>query len=117
MLIARGEKVEIVNAVPPEDILSINTPEQLAEVEAMLQTRLQNNSGVNIMSHDDHKRMKIFSATGGAHLAESICKHLELPLASATVERFPDGEIIVKIERRCSWTRLFHRAINFDASQ
>ena len=40
MMLARGEKVEIVNAVPPEDILSINTPEQLAEVEAMLQTRL-----------------------------------------------------------------------------
>jgi bifunctional UDP-N-acetylglucosamine pyrophosphorylase/glucosamine-1-phosphate N-acetyltransferase len=40
MMLAKGEKVEIVNAVPPEDILSINTPEQLAEVEAMLQTRL-----------------------------------------------------------------------------
>ena len=40
MMRARGEKVEIVNAVTPEDILSINNPEQLAEVEAMLQTRL-----------------------------------------------------------------------------
>jgi bifunctional UDP-N-acetylglucosamine pyrophosphorylase/glucosamine-1-phosphate N-acetyltransferase len=40
MMLARGENVEIVNAVPPEDILSINTPEQLAEVEAMLQSRL-----------------------------------------------------------------------------
>ena len=50
------------------------------------------------MSHDDHKRMKIFSATGGAHLAEAMCKHLELPIAAATVERFPDGEIIVKID-------------------
>ncbi|MBC8522689.1 ribose-phosphate diphosphokinase, partial [PVC group bacterium] len=42
--------------------------------------------------------MKIFSATSGAHLAESMCKHLELPIAAATVERFPDGEIIVKVE-------------------
>ena len=40
MMLARGEKVEIVNAVPPEDILSINTPLQLAEVEAMLEARL-----------------------------------------------------------------------------
>ena len=40
MMLKRGEKVEIVNAVPPEDILSINTPEQLAEVEAMLLLRL-----------------------------------------------------------------------------
>jgi hypothetical protein len=40
MMLKRGEKIEIVNAVPPEDILSINTPEQLAEVEAMLLLRL-----------------------------------------------------------------------------
>ena len=50
------------------------------------------------MSHDDHKQMKIFSATGGAHLAKAMCKHLELPIAAATVEKFPDGEIIVKVE-------------------
>jgi UDP-N-acetylglucosamine diphosphorylase/glucosamine-1-phosphate N-acetyltransferase len=40
MMLERGEKVELVHAVPPEDILSINTPEQLAEVEALLLTRL-----------------------------------------------------------------------------
>ena len=49
------------------------------------------------MSHDDHKRLKIFAATGGKHLAEEMCKHLELPLAAATVECFPDKEIIVKV--------------------
>ena len=49
------------------------------------------------MSHDDHKRMKIFAATGGEHLAAAMCEHLELPLAAAANDRFPDGEIIVKI--------------------
>jgi ribose-phosphate pyrophosphokinase len=49
------------------------------------------------MSHDDHKQMKIFAATGGRQLAEKMCKHLELPLAEATVECFPDNEIIVKV--------------------
>jgi ribose-phosphate pyrophosphokinase len=49
------------------------------------------------MSHDDHKQMKIFAATGGKHLAESMCAHLEMPLAAATVECFPDNEIIVKV--------------------
>ncbi len=49
------------------------------------------------MSHDDHKQMKIFAATGGHQLAEKMCKHLELPLAEATVECFPDNEIIVKV--------------------
>jgi len=37
----RGERVEIVDAVPPEDVLSINTPAQLAEVDAILRARLE----------------------------------------------------------------------------
>ena len=35
-----GATVEIVDAVPPEDVLSINTPEQLADVDRILKTRL-----------------------------------------------------------------------------
>jgi ribose-phosphate pyrophosphokinase len=50
------------------------------------------------MSHDDQKQMKIFAATGGEHLAEEMCSHLEMPLAAATVEKFPDNEIIVKVD-------------------
>jgi len=42
--------------------------------------------------------MKIFAATGGGHLAEEMCSHLEMPLAAATVEKFPDNEIIVKVD-------------------
>lgn len=34
-----GLRVELVDQVPPEDVLSINTPEQLAEVEAVLRSR------------------------------------------------------------------------------
>ena len=49
------------------------------------------------MSHNDHKSMKIFAATGGKCLAKEMCRHLEMPLASASVERFPDNEIIVKV--------------------
>ena len=49
------------------------------------------------MSHDDHKRMKIFAATGGELLAKEMSKHLEMPLAAAIVEKFPDNEIIVKV--------------------
>ena len=41
MLKARGQCVELVDSVPPEDVLSINTPEQLAQVEAILSNRLQ----------------------------------------------------------------------------
>lgn len=39
MLRDKKETVEIVDAVPPEDVLSINTPEQLAEVDAILRAR------------------------------------------------------------------------------
>jgi bifunctional UDP-N-acetylglucosamine pyrophosphorylase/glucosamine-1-phosphate N-acetyltransferase len=39
LLKARGRTVTVVDAVPPEDVLSINTPEQLAEVESVLRTR------------------------------------------------------------------------------
>lgn len=42
--------------------------------------------------------MKIFAATGGLHLATEMCSHLEMPIAAATVEQFPDKEIIVKID-------------------
>ncbi len=37
--LARGQRVEVISAVPPEDILSINTPEQLAEVDAIYRRR------------------------------------------------------------------------------
>jgi bifunctional UDP-N-acetylglucosamine pyrophosphorylase/glucosamine-1-phosphate N-acetyltransferase len=39
MLKAQGRRVEVVDAVPAEDVLSINTPQQLQEVEAILQSR------------------------------------------------------------------------------
>lgn len=34
-----GARVEVIDAVPPEDVLSINTLEQLAEVDAILRSR------------------------------------------------------------------------------
>ncbi len=38
---AGGHRVEVVEAVAAEDVLSINTPEQLAEVDAILSTRME----------------------------------------------------------------------------
>jgi len=40
MLRQAGRRVAVVDAVPPEDVLSINTPDQLAEVDAILRRRL-----------------------------------------------------------------------------
>ncbi len=41
MLRDDGCNVELVEAVPPQDVLSINTPAQLAEVDAILKARLE----------------------------------------------------------------------------
>ncbi|XAL99210.1 NTP transferase domain-containing protein [Phycisphaeraceae bacterium D3-23] len=40
LLKQQGQTVTVVDAVPPEDVLSINTLEQLAEVDRILQDRL-----------------------------------------------------------------------------
>jgi bifunctional UDP-N-acetylglucosamine pyrophosphorylase / glucosamine-1-phosphate N-acetyltransferase len=39
MILDEGEHVEVIEAVPAEDVLSINTPQQLAEVDAILRRR------------------------------------------------------------------------------
>ncbi|MEX0774966.1 MAG: NTP transferase domain-containing protein [Phycisphaeraceae bacterium] len=40
LLKAQGKTVTVEDAVPPEDVLSINTPQQLAEVDGILRKRL-----------------------------------------------------------------------------
>jgi UDP-N-acetylglucosamine diphosphorylase/glucosamine-1-phosphate N-acetyltransferase len=46
LLMAEGKRVEVIDAVPPEDILSINTPEDLAKVDAIYGARRVGASGV-----------------------------------------------------------------------
>jgi len=45
--------------------------------------------------HDE--RFKIFSGTANPILAESICRHLDVPLGKALLGRFSDGEIYFQI--------------------
>jgi len=45
LLKQQGRTVALVDAVPPEDVLSINTPQQLAEVDRILKTRLSVGTG------------------------------------------------------------------------
>jgi bifunctional N-acetylglucosamine-1-phosphate-uridyltransferase/glucosamine-1-phosphate-acetyltransferase GlmU-like protein len=40
ILQGEGKTVTVVDAVPPEDVLSINTPEELRKVDALLRKRL-----------------------------------------------------------------------------
>jgi bifunctional UDP-N-acetylglucosamine pyrophosphorylase / glucosamine-1-phosphate N-acetyltransferase len=39
LLLAQGKRVEVVAAVPPEDVLSINTPEELERVDRIYRSR------------------------------------------------------------------------------
>jgi len=45
----------------------------------------------------DDDRFKIFSGTANPVLAESICRHLSVPLGKALLGRFSDGEIYFQI--------------------
>ena len=41
--------------------------------------------------------MKLFSGNANPELAQSVCRHLDVPLARATVETFSDGESRIEI--------------------
>jgi UDP-N-acetylglucosamine diphosphorylase/glucosamine-1-phosphate N-acetyltransferase len=47
LLLRDGRRVSVVDAVPPEDVLSVNTPEQLAEVSAILAGRTSQPAGAS----------------------------------------------------------------------
>ncbi len=47
MLLSQGKRVEVIQSVPPEDVLSINTPEQLAEVDSIYQRRRGDKGGLS----------------------------------------------------------------------
>ncbi|MHC4640944.1 MAG: ribose-phosphate diphosphokinase [Planctomycetota bacterium] len=42
--------------------------------------------------------LKIFSGSGNAQLSRAVCKYLEIPLGGAKVERFADGEKVIRVE-------------------
>ena len=49
------------------------------------------------MSAGDREHLKIFSGTSNPALTLAMCEHLELPPGQSAVERFPDGEILVRL--------------------
>ena len=49
------------------------------------------------MSAGDREHLKIFSGTSNPALTRAMCEHLELPIGQSAVERFPDGEILVRL--------------------
>jgi ribose-phosphate pyrophosphokinase len=91
LLLRAGQRVEVLPAVPPEDVLSINTTQDLETVDRLYRSR-------GGWSAEDINTLKIFSASSATYLANRICEHLLLPLGQSRTQFFPDGEILVKIE-------------------
>jgi ribose-phosphate pyrophosphokinase len=48
------------------------------------------------MSIDDN--LKIFSGSSNAALADAVCKYLGISLGNAEIDRFPDGEKVIRVE-------------------
>ena len=49
------------------------------------------------MSASDREHLKIFAGSSSESLAEAMCRTLDLPLGKSDPERFPDGEILVRL--------------------
>ncbi|MCK4352582.1 ribose-phosphate pyrophosphokinase [candidate division WOR-3 bacterium] len=52
-------------------------------------------------------KLKIFTGNSNPDLTKRICKYLDLPLACATVDRFSDGEIEVKLSENVRGVDVF----------
>ena len=50
------------------------------------------------MARSDNQDLKIFAGRASRDLAERICRYLDLALGQGHTDKFPDGEITVKIE-------------------
>jgi len=42
--------------------------------------------------------LKIFSGSSNPALASAVCKHLRIPIGGVRIERFPDGEKVIRVE-------------------
>ncbi len=49
------------------------------------------------MSAADRDYLKIFAGQAGGELADAMCEHLNIPKGQGQFDRFPDGEMIVKV--------------------
>jgi ribose-phosphate pyrophosphokinase len=43
-------------------------------------------------------QIKVFSGCSNEPLAREVCNYLEVPLGGARIDRFPDGEKIIRVE-------------------
>jgi len=88
--------VTAVRAVSLNEVLGINTPQELAALEATLKESPKTLPAPRVASDLNHN-MRIFTGNSNVKLAEDICAYLGIPLGDAEVSHFPDGETKVRI--------------------
>ncbi|HEY3323580.1 MAG TPA: ribose-phosphate diphosphokinase [Planctomycetota bacterium] len=101
-LVNSGQNVVAVRALRAQEVMGINTPEELAQAETTLRERMR--SGCEVADEQEpqvaselSKNLRIFTGNANVRLAQEICAYLGIPLGEAEVGRFPDGETKVKI--------------------
>jgi ribose-phosphate pyrophosphokinase len=95
LFLAQAKRVEVIDAVPPEDVLSINTPVQLAEVDGIYRAQV---AEAQRASREESNQLRVFAGRRAIELTRRICAHIGVPLGTARTEQFPDGELLVRIE-------------------
>ncbi len=95
LMLRQGKRVEVIGAVPPQDVLSINTPVQLAEVDAIYRAQV---ALAERASKDELGELRVFAGRRAIELTNRVCAHIGVPLGVARTEQFPDGELLVRIE-------------------
>ncbi|MGD0089040.1 MAG: ribose-phosphate diphosphokinase [Planctomycetota bacterium] len=100
--VTSSQTVAAIRAAAAQEVLGINTPEELAASEAFLNEHANNADSPfqeldsQVLS-DLSRNIRIFTGNANVKLAEDVCAHLGIPLGEAEVGRFPDGETKVRI--------------------
>ncbi|MEI6233809.1 MAG: ribose-phosphate diphosphokinase [Planctomycetota bacterium] len=98
-----GQPVAAVLAKGVQEIIGVNTVEELNHAEAAMSAR-QNSLSSQFLIRDHEitselaKNVRVFTGNANPKLAKDICMHLGIPLGKAEVGHFPDGETRVQIQ-------------------
>lgn len=102
LLAKKKQHVVGVQAKNAQEILGVNTAEELGRVDALMGAR-QTLSGTFMLrdadtAHEVARNVRIFTGNANPKLAKDICAHLGIPLGKCEIGHFPDGESRVQIQ-------------------
>ena len=97
-----GLPVGAVLAKSIQEIIGVNTVDELKQAEAAMSARLNSLSSSFLIRDQEitselTKNVRVFTGNANPKLAKDICIHLGIPLGKAEVGHFPDGETRVQI--------------------